>query len=68
MREILDVEAYLVNHYNDYIRVVNGYVDETKRGAEWLKDFYRGEFYDEWNFEVYEDEDADCYSVCIELI
>ena len=68
MVEILDVEAYLVNHQNDYIRVINMYTDETKKGSSWLKDFYNGEFYDEWNMEVYEDDEADHYTVRIELI
>lgn len=68
MVEILDVEAYLVNHQNDYIRVINMYTDETKKGSSWLKDFYNGEFYDEWNMEVYEDDEADYYTVRIELI
>lgn len=67
---IKDMEAYLINHENDYIRMYQDYeydYDEIKKGSEWLKEYRSGDVPDDFEFTAYEDDGADYYDIRIEV-
>jgi len=62
-----DIECYFINHQNDYIRICNDFNDEIKTGKEWLKEYNKGEITEDFKYYIYEDDQADYYSIRIEM-
>lgn len=66
--EIKDIEAYLINHKQNHIRMCSGYdYDDVKTGSEWLNEYRQGKVTEYFEYTAYEDDDADYYDIRIEV-